>query len=487
MHRPESERQSEGHSRTEQVDLTRRFHVAGNHTHENIDFPTRGGFKIKISIRKQAMFKIAEFSRFTRISVKMLRHYDELGLLKPIFIDPENNYRYYSSEQLPRLNRIIALKDLGFRLEQIGKFLDEDLSPDEIRGMFRMRQAEIEQNLQLEEARLAQVEGRLRYLDQEFAHLKHDIVTRSLPSLLVTSIRRTTYSSASNLDGLVREFEGLVNNLEGYVSTHQARAGYSPLSLCFDDEYSENSTDIEIAIPITHPIPSTEQASVREIPGVPLAACIMYTGGYERSNEAVTALMTWIEANGYRSCGPMREVYLRLGAYIPDVKHLPSEFLTDREELYVSEIQLPIEKIQETGERKPLSALDISPQGIQQIGQIFVVVQDLKRAVNFYRDILGMKFLFEVQNAAFFDCAGVRLMLAPANKPELNHTASIIYYRVLDIQKEYELLLSRGVSFEEKPHIVAKFDEYDLKMCFLRDSEGNILGLMSEVDCTVPE
>lgn len=93
------------------------------------------------------MFKIAEFSRFTRVSVKMLRHYDELGLLKPIFIDPENNYRYYSSEQLPRLNRIIALKDLGFRLEQIGKFLDEDLSPDEIRGMFRMRQAEIEQNL----------------------------------------------------------------------------------------------------------------------------------------------------------------------------------------------------------------------------------------------------------------------------------------------------------------------------------------------------
>jgi DNA-binding transcriptional MerR regulator len=115
------------------------------------------------------MFKIAEFSRFTRVSVKMLRHYDELGLLKPVFIDPENNYRYYSSEQLPRLNRIIALKDLGFRLEQIGKFLDEDLSPDEIRGMFRMRQMEIEQNLQLEEARLAQVETRLRHDNQGVA------------------------------------------------------------------------------------------------------------------------------------------------------------------------------------------------------------------------------------------------------------------------------------------------------------------------------
>lgn len=428
------------------------------------------------------MFKIAEFSRFTRVSVKMLRHYDELGLLKPVFIDPENNYRYYSSEQLPRLNRIIAMKDLGFRLEQIGKLLDEDLSPDEIRGMFRMRQVEIEQNLQLEEARLAQVEARLRYLDQEFTHLKHDIVTRSLPPLLVTSIRRNAYNSSGSLDELVREFEGLVNDLEGYVNAHQARAGYSPLSLCFDDEYSEKTTDIEIAIPITHPIPSTEQASVREIPGVPLAACIIYTGGYERSGEAVTALMIWIEANGYRSCGPMREVYLRLGAYMPDVKYLPNEFLTDRKELYVSEIQLPIEKIQETSERKSLSTLDASQQGIKQVGQIFVVVQDLKRAVKFYRDTLGLKYLFETQNAAFFDCSGVRLMLAPADKPELDHPASTIYYRVQDIQLEYELLLSRGVSFEEKPHIVAKMDGHDLWMCFLRDSEGNVLGLMSEVD-----
>jgi DNA-binding transcriptional MerR regulator len=299
------------------------------------------------------MFKIAEFSRFTRVSVKMLRHYDELGLLKPVFIDPENNYRYYSSEQLPRLNRIIALKDLGFRLEQIGKFLDEDLSPDEIRGMFRMRQMEIEQNLQLEEARLAQVETRLRYLDQDLTHLNHDIVVRNLPPLLVMSIRKNTSSSAESMDGLFRKFEGLVNDLEGYVNTHQARAVYSPLSLCFDDEYSEKTTDIEIAIPITHPIPSAEQANVRELPGVPQAACIMYTGGYERSNEAVAALMIWIEANGYRSCGPMREVYLRIGAYLPEIKYIPREFLTDREELYVSEIQLPIEKYRKPVERDP--------------------------------------------------------------------------------------------------------------------------------------
>lgn len=439
------------------------------------------------------MFKIAEFSRFTRVSVKMLRHYDELGLLKPILIDPENKYRYYSSEQLPRLNRIIALKDLGFRLEQIGKLLDENLSPDEIRGMFRMRQMEIEQNLQLEEARLAQVETRLRFLDQDFTHLKYDIVLRSLPSLMVASIRRKIFDtvigsgSAGDFEWTVREFEGVVNDLEGYVSRYQARAGYSPLSICFDDEYSEKTTDIEIAIPITHPIPPAEQVNVREIPEVPLAACVIYTGGYERSEEAINALMIWIEANGYRSCGPMREVYLRFGAFMSKPQYLPGEFMADRKEFYVSEIQLPIEKVSDANERKTMNALDLAPQGITQIGQIFVVVKELKRAISYYRDILGMKFLFEIQNAAFFDCTGIRLMLAPADKPELDHPASIIYYRVKDIQKEHELLLSRGVSFEEKPHVVAKMDEYDLWMCSLRDSEGNILGLMGEVGKIVPK
>jgi DNA-binding transcriptional MerR regulator len=129
------------------------------------------------------LFKISEFSRFTRVSVKMLRHYDELGLLRPFSINPSNNYRYYSPSQLPRLNRIIALKELGFKLEQIGKLLDEKISPDEIRRMFRVRQEEIEQSLMLEEARLEQVETKLRYLEQDLAHIKLDLVLSDPPLL----------------------------------------------------------------------------------------------------------------------------------------------------------------------------------------------------------------------------------------------------------------------------------------------------------------
>ena len=96
------------------------------------------------------MFRIGDFSKFSRVSIKMLRHYDEIGLLKPVHVDPFTSYRYYSVDQLPRLNRIIALKDLGFTLEQITRLLDEGLSAEQIKGMLKLKRAEIEQQLQAE-------------------------------------------------------------------------------------------------------------------------------------------------------------------------------------------------------------------------------------------------------------------------------------------------------------------------------------------------
>ncbi len=116
-----------------------------------------------------------------------------------------------------------------------------------------------------------------------------------------------------------------------------------------------------------------------------------------------------------------------------------------------------------------------------RIGQILVPVHDVKRAIAFYRDTLGMKFLFEIPNAAFFDCGGVRLMLGVPEKPEFDHPASIIYYKVGDIQATYELLSSRQIQFEGKPHLVAHMDSYDLWMAFFRDPDSNFLAMMSEV------
>lgn len=116
-----------------------------------------------------------------------------------------------------------------------------------------------------------------------------------------------------------------------------------------------------------------------------------------------------------------------------------------------------------------------------RIGQIFLNVKDLKRATAFYRDTLGMKFLFEAPNLAFFDCGGIRLMLGLAILPEYDHPASILYYRVDDIQATSAALISHGVPVAEEPRRVARLENHDLWLAFLRDSENNVFALMSEV------
>ncbi len=119
--------------------------------------------------------------------------------------------------------------------------------------------------------------------------------------------------------------------------------------------------------------------------------------------------------------------------------------------------------------------------GIQNIGQISIIVHDLQRAIVFYRDTLGLPLLFTAGNLAFFDCGGVRLMLGPADRPELDHPSSILYFRVPDINAAHQRLIDRGVQIEAPPRLIAPMPTYDLWMSGFRDSEGNILELMSEV------
>ena len=120
--------------------------------------------------------------------------------------------------------------------------------------------------------------------------------------------------------------------------------------------------------------------------------------------------------------------------------------------------------------------------GLGEIGQIAVPVADLERAIAFYRDVLGMRFLFQAPpGLAFFDCNGVRLLLdAPAKTQEKNYS-SIIYYKVPDLQAAYTTLLARGVVFEQKPEFVAKMPDHELWMAFFRDPDANLLALMSEI------
>lgn len=119
--------------------------------------------------------------------------------------------------------------------------------------------------------------------------------------------------------------------------------------------------------------------------------------------------------------------------------------------------------------------------GLSALGQIALTARDLDRATAFYRDTLGVPFLFRAPNLAFFDCGGVRLMLGPAESAAPGHPGSTLYFRVDDLESAYAVLAGRGVGFTDRPHLIARMPDHDLWMAFFADSEGNTLALMSEV------
>jgi predicted enzyme related to lactoylglutathione lyase len=123
----------------------------------------------------------------------------------------------------------------------------------------------------------------------------------------------------------------------------------------------------------------------------------------------------------------------------------------------------------------------MSTSAITAIGQIAINVKDPKRAMEFYRDVIGLKFLFDAGKLSFFECGGVRLMLTTAEKPEFDHPSSIIYFKVRDLGGAFERMKSAGAKFDDEPHLIARMPDHELWMCFFRDTEGNLLGLMSEV------
>jgi methylmalonyl-CoA/ethylmalonyl-CoA epimerase len=120
--------------------------------------------------------------------------------------------------------------------------------------------------------------------------------------------------------------------------------------------------------------------------------------------------------------------------------------------------------------------------GISRLGQVQIAAKDVERAADFYENVLGLKLLFKAPpGLAFFDCGGVRLMLDHPEKPEFDHPSSILYFAVPDIQAACAQMKEKGVMFEDEPHVIAKMPDHDLWMTFFRDSEGNVMGLMSEV------
>jgi effector-binding domain-containing protein len=271
------------------------------------------------------MIKIGDFSKLSLVSVKTLRYYDETGLLAPIEVDRSSGYRYYSLDQLPRLNRILALKDLGFSLEQIAQALENGVSLEQLRGMLRLKQAEQQQRVREEQDRLVRVEARLRQIEMEASVAKYDVVIKKLEPQKVASVRKVL--------GSVQEVNDLFGQVFGYLGRKGIRPLGPPYGIWHDLDYKEKDLDTEIAVPVEQSFPSGDGVQPSELPGVPAAACTIHQGSYDDFSQAYTAIMGWINNNGYRISGPYREHYLRGPG--------PSSMDPSA---YVTEIQVPVEK-----------------------------------------------------------------------------------------------------------------------------------------------
>jgi len=246
------------------------------------------------------VYKISEFSRLCQVSAKTLRFYDEMGLLKPYYIDPLTAYRYYDVAQLPRLNRILALKELGFRLEQVAAILDEGISPEQMRGMLRLKQAEAEQARAEALARLNRIQACLRQIEQEGSLPRYEVVLKAVEALPVASARAMLATPSD---------QGLLwDALRWGLAAQGIQAGGPGITIYHEAEYRDCDWDIEVCLPVAAPFAGVGEVCFRTLPAVVRMASTMHQGPLVDIPLAYRALLDWITENGYRVSGPGRDI-----------------------------------------------------------------------------------------------------------------------------------------------------------------------------------
>jgi len=271
------------------------------------------------------MIRIGDFARLSQVSVVTLRYYDEMDLLKPVRVDTFTGYRFYSADQLPLLNRILALKDLGFSLEQIKLMLADGLSLEQLRGMLMRQRNEVEKRLSEEQERLIRIEARLRQIKLEDKMPRYDIVIKTVPAMLVAARRVTIPTNDQVPQYLGPAYAEVYNYLrqQGVKDDGQCMAlWHSPA-----DVYANE--DAEAMVVIDRPLPGTERVKVYELPPTQVAA-VVHHGDFEEFTQGHAALLEWIDANGYQIVGPYREIY---------IKHEKNN-LSDT----ITEVQFPVDK-----------------------------------------------------------------------------------------------------------------------------------------------
>ena len=276
------------------------------------------------------MFKIGEFGQIARVSGRQLRHYDRLGLLEPEHTDPQTGYRYYTARQLPRLNRLLALKALGFSLEQIGPLLDDAVPAEELRGMLAMRKAQAERTLAEQQATLRQIEARILQIEEQGSIADYDVTVRTEPAHPYMSLRKACRG--------VGEAVELVELVARQGMRRLPEQQRDTLTIVAHSDFDDEELDLEIGFTMTQTgaaplrLPGDLAMTTRELEAVPVMATVVRTGTPEQSHLAYGALGVWLEANDYAIDGRGREILLDMPLFDPSRQDV------------VMEIQFPVRK-----------------------------------------------------------------------------------------------------------------------------------------------
>jgi len=270
------------------------------------------------------MLNIGEFARLGQVSPRMLRHYDEAGLLKPKNVDPANGYRSYEFGQLGRLHRLMALRDLGFTLDQIRSTLDQDPSVEQLRGMLSLRRAQIEVEIASEQGRLRRVEAHLRSLEGSIAMSSLDVAVKMSQS---TQIAESSGLSAGfgheNLNPVFRE-------LVPKVLDHLSHMHVHPWSMVawYEEPSDDGSVVLHVGFEIgEQSVVESDGVCVGALPSVKVAS-VIHRGALDNVVPVYEALVGWIEDSGYMISGRSRELY--------------HEWDDANPELSITELQMPI-------------------------------------------------------------------------------------------------------------------------------------------------
>lgn len=281
------------------------------------------------------MFRIGEFSLIAQVSGRLLRYYDEIGLLSPEYTDPQTGYRYYSAGQLPRLNRILVLKELGLGLDQIARLLDQDTSSEEIRGMLLLRKAQISQAMQDDLAQLQLVEARLDQLDAVDQTPIPDVVVKTIPPQRYLALREV-FPDVAAVRRMVVRMTALVPHKMPMSSLGQI--AFVIHSRMFDPD----ALDFEVGYLLTGSpgntgrVPAAVQLSeervltVRDLPAVEAMATLVHAGRITDTHRSYGFLGTWVEQQQWQIVGQGRQILLQLPQ--PD------------QDDAVIELQLPVSK-----------------------------------------------------------------------------------------------------------------------------------------------